>query len=190
MPYAIILLMGAALFRCLRPWVGGPENFAPLAALALCGSLYFPRPWNWAGPLLALFLSDLVLNLHYGLGWVTGSTLTAGASYLFIIAIGTQLARRSSWPIWLAGSLVSSLLFYFATNTGAWWTLPGYDKSFAGWAQALTLGLPGYPPTWTFLRASVLSDLLFTVLFVGGVQWSAWKFPGKVRPILCATPVR
>ena len=41
----------ADAFQVLRPWVGGPENFAPLAALALCGAFYFQKPWNWAGPL-------------------------------------------------------------------------------------------------------------------------------------------
>ncbi|NCX47493.1 MAG: hypothetical protein EBW82_02560, partial [Verrucomicrobia bacterium] len=62
MRWAIFLLTGVVLFRCARPWVGGPENFSPLAALALCGSLYFPRPWSWAGPLLALLVSDIFLN--------------------------------------------------------------------------------------------------------------------------------
>jgi hypothetical protein len=190
MPWAIFLLLGVAVFRCIRPWVGGPENFAPLAALALCGSLYFPRPWNWVGPLLALFVSDTVLNLHYGLGPITGSTWMAGVAYLLIIFIGNGLIRHTSWPIWLMGSLGATFLFYLVTNTGAWWALPGYEKSFVGWSQALTTGLPGYPPTWTFLRASLVSDLLFTVLFVGGVEWSVRRFPGKVRPILAAVSSR
>lgn len=188
MVWAILLLVGATLFRCLRPWVGGPENFAPLAALALCGSLYLPRPWSWAGPLLALLISDIFLNLHYGVEGVTGTTLAAGGAYLLISAMGVQLARRPSAWWWLGGSLGASLLFYFVTNTAAWWGLLAYDKSWAGWIQALTTGLPGYPPTWTFLRASVISDLLFTVLFVGGVEWSARKFPGKVSSILWAHP--
>ncbi len=184
MVWAILLLVGATLFRCLRPWVGGPENFAPLAALALCGSLYLPRPWSWAGPLLALLISDIFLNLHYGVEGVTGTTLAAGVAYLLISAMGVQLARRPSAWWWLGGSLGASILFYFVTNTAAWWGLLAYDKSLAGWVQALTTGLPGYPPTWTFLRASVISDLLFMMLFVGGVEWSARKFPGKVSSIL------
>jgi hypothetical protein len=189
MVWAILLLVGATLFRCLRPWVGGPENFAPLAALALCGSLYFPRPWSWAGPLLALLISDIFLNLHYGLEGLTGTTLAAGGAYLLISGMGVQLARRPSGWLWLGGSLGASFLFYFVTNTAAWWGLLAYDKSSAGWIQALTTGLPGYPPTWTFLRASVISDLLFTVLFVSGVEWSARKFPGKISSILWAQRV-
>jgi len=182
MPLAILLILGAALFRCLRPWVGGPENFAPMAALALCGALYLPRPWNWVGPLLALLVSDAILNLYYGIGVWTGSTLAASAAYLLIAALGGFLSKRPSWPGWLAGSLTASVLFYFLTNTEAWWFLPGYEKSWAGWVQALTLGLPGYPPTWTFLRNSVVSDLVFTFVFVAGMEWAARRFPRNLRP--------
>ena len=190
MPWAILLLTGAALFRCLRPWVGGPENFAPMAALALCGGLYLSRPWNWAGPLLALWVSDAVLNLHYGAGLWTGSTLAASVAYLLIVALGDLLARRASWGGWLAGSLMASLIFYLLTNTQAWWFLPGYEKSWAGWAQALTTGLPGYPPTWTFLRSSVISDLIFVGVFVVGAEGLSRQFPRGFRPLRSILPLR
>jgi hypothetical protein len=32
--------------------------------------------------------------------------------------------------------------------------------------QALTTGLPGYPPTWTFFRNSLIGDLLFAAFFI------------------------
>ena len=190
MRWAILLIGGAVWFRCLRPWVGGPENFAPLAALALCGSAYFPKPWNWRGPLLALLLSDFVLNLHYRQFPFTLNTLTAMLAYGGIIQIGRVVASRPSWGAWLGGALASSLVFYLMTNTLSWWQNVGYDKNLSGWWQALTIGMPGYPPTWTFLRASVISDLLFTAIFVVGIEWSARRHPGKVRPVLSAAPFR
>lgn len=190
MPWAILLIAGVTLFRCGRPWLGGPENFSPLAALALCGSLYFSRPWSWAGPLLALLFSDVFLNLHYGLAPVTEGTATAALAYLLIGALGIRLSQHPSWKVWLGGSLGATLLFYAVTNTGAWWTIPIYEKSWFGWVQALTTGIPGYPPTWTFLRSSLISDLLFTGLFVAGVEWSARKSAGKVRSVWVAAPVR
>ena len=93
MRWAIFLLVGVAVFRCVRPWVGGPENFAPLAALALCGSLYFPRPWSWAGPMLALLVSDLFLNLYYGLEPISESSGAALLSYFLISVLGARLAK-------------------------------------------------------------------------------------------------
>ena len=161
-----------------------------MAALALCGGLYLSRPWNWAGPLLALLFSDAVLNLHYGAGLWTGSTLAASVAYLLIVALGDLLARRPSWVGWLAGSLMASLIFYLLTNTQAWWFLPGYEKSWAGWAQALTTGLPGYPPTWTFLRSSVISDLIFVGVFVVGAEGLSRQFPRGFRPLRSILPLR
>ena len=50
----------------------------------------------------------------------------------------------------------------------SWLTDPGYAKNFAGLVQALTVGLPQYgaTPTWMFFRNSLLSDLAFTAVFV------------------------
>ena len=66
----------------------------------------------------------------------------------------------------LPASILGSLIFYVVTNTGSWIIEPAYAKTLAGWAQALTTGLPGYPPTWTFFRSTLISDLLFTALFI------------------------
>ena len=54
------------------------------------------------------------------------------------------------------------------TNSFSWLSDPGYVKNFAGLIQALTVGLPEYSatPTWMFFRNSILSDLFFTLLFV------------------------
>jgi hypothetical protein len=67
----------------------------------------------------------------------------------------------------IGGSVVSSVLFYIITNTGSWISDPGYAKTGADWVRALTTGLPGYPPTWTFYKHTLVSDVLFTLLFVG-----------------------
>ena len=54
------------------------------------------------------------------------------------------------------------------TNAFSWFTDPGYAKNFAGLIQALTVGLPQYSatPTWMFFRNSLVSDLFFTAVFV------------------------
>ncbi len=45
------------------PWLG---NFAPVAAVALCGAIYLPRKLALVLPLAALFFSDVILNaFHY-----------------------------------------------------------------------------------------------------------------------------
>lgn len=62
------------------------------------------------------------------------------------------------------------MLFYLVTNTFAWLTMPAYAKTLAGWIQALTVGLPGFPQTWEFFRNTLSSGGLFTGLFVGAMK--------------------
>jgi hypothetical protein len=68
----------------------------------------------------------------------------------------------------LPASVAGSLIFYGITNLFSWLTDPGYVKNFAGLIQALTVGLPQYgaTPSWMFFRNSILSDLIFTAVFV------------------------
>jgi hypothetical protein len=82
--------------------------------------------------------------------------------------LGLAIANRPSWKNLLPASLAGSTLFYVVTNAFSWLSDPGYAKTFGGFIQALTVGLPQYSatPTWMFFRNSVVSDLLFTGLFV------------------------
>jgi len=70
------------------------------------------------------------------------------------------------------GTLLGALLFYLVSNTVSWLVNPVYAKTIAGWVQALTVGLPGFPPTWVFGLKSLLGTGLFTGLFAGAMKWS------------------
>jgi hypothetical protein len=74
--------------------------------------------------------------------------------------IGFALRRRATWKTMLPASLATSVIFYGITNAFSWLTDPGYAKNFAGLVQALTVGLPQYgaTPSWMFFRNSLLSD--------------------------------
>jgi hypothetical protein len=86
----------------------------------------------------------------------------------------------------LPASLAGSVLFYVITNAFAWLSDPGYAKNFAGLFQALTLGLPQYSatPSWMFFRNSVLSDLLFTGLFILCLKWGRTPAPARTSSAL------
>jgi hypothetical protein len=165
---AAVLVFFGIFFRVLRVEMA-PEilpNFSPLMASALCGALFLP---GWIGlvvPVAALLLSDLVLNLHYGEPMVSAQLLWTLPGYLVAVAIGWSLRGRTRLIPVLGGTLAASLLFYVVTNTGSWLGLASYPQNFSGWVQAMTAGLPGYPPTWSFLRNSLTGDLLFAAFFV------------------------
>ncbi len=91
----------------------------------------------------------------------------AGVYACYLIAATAGGFLRSRGFLALAGATVAnSLLFYVVTNSLAWIGNANYAQTAAGWVQALTVGQAGFPPTWVFFRNSLLSDALFTALFV------------------------
>lgn len=142
--------------------------FAPLAALALCGAVYFPGKYKFTVPLLALLVSDIVLNMYYAAPLLHPLIVGRYLALLAICCLGVLLQNRASLKTLLPASLASSVVFYVVSNFFSWISDPGYVKSFAGLIQALTVGLPAYSatPTWMFFRNAAVSDLVFTCLFV------------------------
>jgi len=167
---AILLIAAITLYRLCMGFQGGlpdwVQNFAPVAAIALCGGAYLPRRMAFAVPLAAMLVSDIALNWHYHAAVLSPEMISRYAALAGTVWIGIALRSRARLATLLPASALGSVIFYVVTNTSAWVTSPAYARTLAGWAQALTVGLPGYAPTWTFFRSSLISDLLFTSLFV------------------------
>ena len=184
---AFVLLLVVVVYRIVSGFAGSADyswlhNFAPVAAVALCGAVYLPRRLAIALPLAMLFVSDLVLNVfHYHQPLLTVEMLPRYLALALIAGLGFTLRGGARLGSLLAASFLGSLIFYVLTNTGSWIYEPGYAKTFAGWLQALTSGLPGYPPTWSFYRNTLLSDLLFTLLFVACMSREARRDSSPAR---------
>lgn len=170
---ALLLIIAAVLFRLVTGLFGdshsiGWLNFAPIAAIALCAAAYFPRKYKFTVPMIALLISDIVLNAHYGFSLLSPFVLSHYIGFAIVGCLGLLLQRRASWKTLLPASAAASLIFYVITNSVSWIYDPGYAKNFAGLIQSLTVGLPQYSatPSWMFFRNSVVSDVLFTLLFV------------------------
>jgi hypothetical protein len=170
---AFLLIISAVLYRII---IGlfvhsdsiGLLNFAPMAAIALCAAAYFPGKYKFAVPMIALFVSDVVLNIHYHAPLLTLDIASHYLGFALVGCLGLLLQNRPSLRTLLPGSIAASLIFFLITNTFSWLSDPGYAKNFAGLIQSLTVGLPQYSatPTWMFFRNTLLSDLFFTSLFV------------------------
>jgi hypothetical protein len=153
-----------------------PQNFSAAYAIVFCAGLYLPGRKGWLIPLCVLAGSDLLLNIFFYsqagfsvLGFLFAEAPTCLA-YVLLIGLGRAFgARRPLWML-IGGGVIGAILFYIVTNTAAWLTLPGYQKTLAGWLQAITIGLPGYPQTWEFFRNTLLSGGIFTGLFVGSIK--------------------
>jgi Family of unknown function (DUF6580) len=170
---AFLLILSAIAYRILVGLFGhagsiGWLNFAPLAAIALCAAAYFPAKYKFTVPLIALLISDVVLNIHYGFSLLSPFVISHYIGFAIVGCVGLLLQKRASLRTLLPASLGASLIFYLVTNSVSWIYDPAYVKSFGGWLQALTVGNPAYgaTPTWMFFRNSLQSDLFFTLLFV------------------------
>jgi hypothetical protein len=170
---AFLLILSAIAYRIVTGLFAqsgsiGLLNFAPLAAIALCAAAYFPAKYKFTVPMIALLISDVVLNIHYGFSLLSPFVLSHYLGFALVGCLGLLLQNRRSLKTLLPASIVGSVIFYIVTNLVSWLFDPGYVKNFTGLVQALTVGLPAYSstPTWIFFRNSLLSDLFFTLLFV------------------------
>jgi hypothetical protein len=170
---ALILILAAVAYRIAAAllihsgttWL---SNLAPLAAIALCAAAYFPKRYKFTVPMIALLISDVVLNIHYGFSLLSPFVASHYLGFALVGGLGLLLQNRASLKTLLPASIAASVIFYVVTNTVSWVFDPGYVKNFGGLIQALTVGLPQYSatPTWMFFRNTILSDLFFTLLFV------------------------
>ncbi|HZR78122.1 MAG TPA: DUF6580 family putative transport protein [Chthoniobacterales bacterium] len=184
---ALILVLSAVVYRIAAAfliqsgqasWLG---NFAPLAAIALCGAVYLPPRFKFSVPLGALFISDLVLNYLYHAPLVQAQMVSRYLALALVGLIGLALQNRASLKTLLPASIAGSAIFYLITNAASWLSDPGYAKNFAGLIQSLTMGLPQYSatPTWMFFRNTLLSDLFFTLAFVACMNFG--RNAGRTR---------
>lgn len=174
---ALALILLAALWRIVILYHPMLFNVAPITALAFCGAVYF-RDWRLAlVPFAALTLSDLWLD-HYhaatfGYSWSMGQVLLRALCVVAALGLGRLVEGRRNALTILGGATGSALIFYFVTNSAAWFGDAFYAKTAAGWWQAMTIGHPEFPPTLWFLRNTLAGDLAFTALFAGAMELAA-----------------
>ncbi|MGD0038072.1 MAG: DUF6580 family putative transport protein [Bacteroidota bacterium] len=152
------LILAAALSRLLPH----PDNFTPIAAMALAGGVYFNKRIALVVPLAALVISDLFIGFHNTILFVYGS-------FILIGFIGLWLkSHKKPLPIFGA-ALLSSTMFFVVTNFGVWLTGGGwfYPKTWQGLIECYTLAIP-------FFRNTITGDLVYTGVLFGLFELSQY----------------
>ncbi len=141
-------------------------NFSPVLAIFLISGAFLKGKASWATPMVAVLVSDLLINPSYGASLLEPFSLITLLSYGIIFAFGKKVIAKTGVIKFSFGyGLCSALVFHALTCGFAWWINPFYAKNAAGFIQALTLGEPGYAPAYLFLRNSIMSTIFFSVLF-------------------------
>ena len=178
-----LLLM---LIFAVSRWPGMlPENFSAAHALLFCAAFWLPGWMGWVLPLATIIVTDILLNIFaHDMAVFDPRLVTNWVILALFVVLAKWLARRRSYGRVFLGTLVGALLFYLVSNTVSWMVIPSYAKTITGWVQALSVGLPGLPPTWVFGLKSFLGTGLFTGLFAGVMKLSEAKDATEPEPEL------
>jgi len=168
LPLVLMLVFAASR------WPGMlPQNFSAAHALLFCAAFWLPGWMGWVLPLATIIVTDILLNIfHYNMPVMVPELVVNWMILGLFVVLAKWLARHRSYGGVFLGTLIGALLFYLVSNTVSWLVNPAYAKTIVGWIQALTVGLPGFPPTWVFGLKSLLGTGLFTGLFTGAMKWS------------------
>jgi hypothetical protein len=161
---ALTLTVLAALVRL----VPHPPNFAPIGAAALFGGARL-RGWQaYTIPLLAMLVTDPILNWMHGVHTLSVMTLVIYGCFLLNVLLGRSFLRgTNSVPRIASIALLGSTQFFLITNFFVWLGARDlYPLTSSGLLTCYIAALPFF--AWT-----VLGDLFYTgVLFTAYALYS------------------
>jgi hypothetical protein len=172
-----LVLSGFILVAALSRMIPHPYNFAPMGAMAIFGAAYFSdKRFSFLVPLVAMFISDLLVNNILYSGFYGGFTLfTPGFYWMYgaialIVVAGLFIMKKVNTSRIIAGSLGASVIFFLITNFGVWVGSPMYPQGLEGLFMSYAAGVP-------FFHYTVLGDL-----FYSGVMFGAFEYVKSQKP--------
>lgn len=168
--WVVVVVISVAIITRLIPHY---PNFTALGAAALFGGAYLYRKYAFLIPIVALFVSDLILNnLIYakqfphkydGFIFLPAQTLWSYGALILIVFIGIRFIKEGRAISILGSSLAASLVFFLITNFAVWLGSPLYANSVTGLVMAYVAGIP-------FFWNTLIGDLFFVTVFFGGYE--------------------
>ena len=160
----LLIVSGMVFIAAFVRLIPHPPNFAPIAAMALFGGAYFNKKWAaFLLPLLAMFITDLIIGFH-------ATMWAVYISFVIIVGSGMFLIKQKKVTNIILASVSSSVLFFVITNFGLWISTPYYAKTGAGLAACYTAAIP-------FFHYTLLGDIFFVSLMFGVYELVRAKVP-------------
>lgn len=160
----IIAMVLLAAFSRLLPHL---PNFTAIGAMALFAGAFLPGRIAWLVPIIAMFISDLVINnviyaeFYDQFVWTTPAVGWSMLAIALIALLGSQLFTKVSIVRVVVGSFSASLIFFLVSNIGPWLTLDIYPNTLAGLGMAYIAAIP-------FFGHTIAGDLFFCFILFGG----------------------
>lgn len=171
----IVIITGMVILAAMSRLLPHPPNFTPIGGMALFGAAYFTKKyWAFLIPLLALWMSDLLLNnvvyaaYFDGFSWM--GVPMVYAAMILIALLGQGLLKKVKASNVLIASVLASSLFFLVTNLGSWWMDPIYPKTIVGVGEAYIAGIP-------FFWNTLAGDLFYSTVLFGGFELLKRVYP-------------
>jgi hypothetical protein len=154
------MILMAALTRLIPHY----PNFTAVGAIALFGGAYFnDRRLAFAVPVIAMFITDLIIGLH-------ATMLSVYISIVLTVVIGFTLKNRKNAGTITLGAISASVMFFIITNFGMWLSGTMYPLNLAGLAECYVAAIP-------FYQYTALGDLFYSAVLFGAFELVRIKFP-------------
>lgn len=157
------------LFGALLRVIPHPANFAPIAALALFGGTYLNKRVAVAVTLGAMILSDIFLGFDS-----MESRLVIYGCFILSVTFGFYIRNHKNVATIVTGSLLSSVIFFLASNFVWLHSTEMYAHTWAGMIQAYTNGLP-------FFKWTLAGDLVYTAALFGSYEFAKYLAANKSK---------
>lgn len=167
----ILIALGLLACTVLVRLVPHLPNATPITALALVSGVYLGRRWAMVSPLIALFLSDLIIGFY---DWRIMASVYG--SFVLIGALSWLVRKYPGMHATVAVTVSAPIVFFLITNFAVWLFSPWYAKDIAGLLYSYELGLP-------FLRTMLVGDLVYVPLFFG--VFEALKAFFRNKTVVC-----
>ncbi len=163
------MIAAAAVSRFLFVNMPSMANFSPVGTIALFGGAYYTnKRWAYAIPMLALWLSNLVLNNVFYKQWYPsfswGIEPSVFVSIALMVTIGQVMLKKVSLINLLASNLVATLAFFLLSNFFVWYGGTMYSQDWQGLTLCYIKGL-------AFLDNTLVSNLFFSTVMFGSFEW-------------------
>tara|TARA_R110002095_G_scaffold153293_1_gene133272 strand:- start:46 stop:594 length:549 start_codon:yes stop_codon:yes gene_type:complete len=173
----LLIISGLLLLAAISRMIPHPYNFAPIGAMSLFGAAYFSnKKLAFALPLLAFFISDLLVNNILYAEYYTGFVLISPGFYwtygamIAIVFAGILILKKVNFKRVVGGALSASVIFFIISNFGVWLTSPMYDLSIQGFIACYAMAIP-------FFHMTVLGDLFYSGVLFGAYEFAKYKVP-------------
>jgi len=158
-----LVLAGMILVAAFTRLIPHPPNFTAIGAMALFGGAYFnKKSFAFAVPLIAMFLSDLIIGFHPGMYIVY-------LSFILIVMLGMILKEKKKIANVFLASISAAILFFVLTNFAQWITDPLYTKNIPGLISCYVAAIP-------FFGNTLFSNLFYAGVLFGSFELAKLKF--------------